>query len=217
MTSKYRLLQTKLDNREATIVAQAAEIERLTTVATELVEARYQANNERIAAEAEIIRLKSALEEAEGIRDDLVSNADSIGELIFGEYVPDANGNDRYSADGYEGDPKNPNDYSVAAYSGMSIEVARQVALLINEMLDSDWVDTTGERQIHSPIVVAEFDPDEAIMIACPQCGAEQQDFDGFGVVHCDACGYCAHLSATGGVCDICGNLTGEVAHAAAG
>lgn len=29
VTSKYRLLQTKLDNREATIAAQAAEIERL--------------------------------------------------------------------------------------------------------------------------------------------------------------------------------------------
>lgn len=155
-------------------------------------------------ARQEADRLKKALEEAEGIRDDLVSNADSIGELIFGEYIPDANGNDRYGADGYEGDPSNPDDYSVPAYSGMSIEVARQVALLINEMLDSDWVDTTGKRQIHSPIVATEFDPDEAIMIACPQCGTEQQDFDGFGVVHCEACGYCVHPSSTGGVCDIC-------------
>lgn len=50
---------------------------------------------------------------------------------------------------------------------------------------------------------------DEAIMIACPRCAAEQEDFDGFGVVHCEACGYCTHPSATGGVCGICGEATG--------
>lgn len=34
-----------------------------------------------------------------------------------------------------------------------------------------------------------------------------QQDFDGFGVLHCKACGYCVHPSCTGGVCDICGQV----------
>jgi hypothetical protein len=27
----------------------------------------------------------------------------------------------------------------------------------------------------------------------CPKCGAEQDDFDGFGVLHCGVCGYCKH------------------------
>lgn len=45
---------------------------------------------------------------------------------------------------------------------------------------------------------------DEAVIIECPVCGAEQEDFDGFGVVHCEECGYCQHISSTGGVCDIC-------------
>ena len=45
----------------------------------------------------------------------------------------------------------------------------------------------------------------DRIMIACPQCGAEQEDFDGFGVIHCEACGYCVHPSVTDGVCGICG------------
>lgn len=46
---------------------------------------------------------------------------------------------------------------------------------------------------------------EEPIIIACPSCGAEQEDLDGFGVIHCEACGYCVHPSSTGGVCDICG------------
>jgi rubrerythrin len=45
---------------------------------------------------------------------------------------------------------------------------------------------------------------DEAVFIECPACGTEQEDFDGFGVVHCEACGYCQHISTTDGVCDIC-------------
>ena len=43
----------------------------------------------------------------------------------------------------------------------------------------------------------------------CPKCGAAQTDLDGFGVVRCDKCGYCAHPSETGipggWKCDICG------------
>lgn len=46
--------------------------------------------------------------------------------------------------------------------------------------------------------------PDGINIIACPQCGAEQEDHDGFGVVYCEACGYCTHPSLTGNICDLC-------------
>lgn len=39
----------------------------------------------------------------------------------------------------------------------------------------------------------------------CPQCGALVVDLDGFGVLAHDACGWCAHHSITGDVCDACG------------
>jgi hypothetical protein len=38
----------------------------------------------------------------------------------------------------------------------------------------------------------------------CPQCHTLIDDFDGFGVLAHDACGYCSHPSLTGGVCEIC-------------
>lgn len=43
----------------------------------------------------------------------------------------------------------------------------------------------------------------------CPKCGQEQPDHDGFGVVHCEACGYCQHPYATGEplTCGICGKV----------
>lgn len=53
---------------------------------------------------------------------------------------------------------------------------------------------------------------DETPIVACPQCGAEQEDFDGFGVVHCEACGYCIHPSCTNGICGICGTDTNKPA-----
>lgn len=40
---------------------------------------------------------------------------------------------------------------------------------------------------------------------ACPKCSRLQVDRDGFGVVHCEHCGYCAHPSITAGKCDLCG------------
>ena len=48
--------------------------------------------------------------------------------------------------------------------------------------------------------------------VACPKCGVEYEDMDGFGVLHCPSCGYCTHPSATGDgkggyVCDLCGAL----------
>lgn len=38
----------------------------------------------------------------------------------------------------------------------------------------------------------------------CPKCFGEVQDFDGFGVLCHDVCGYCSHPSITGGRCDSC-------------
>lgn len=51
---------------------------------------------------------------------------------------------------------------------------------------------------------------DTKIISTCPRCGAEQEDFDGVGVVHC-ACGYCNHPSYYGGTCEICGQPEAEV------
>lgn len=53
---------------------------------------------------------------------------------------------------------------------------------------------------------------DEPVMMACPKCKAEQEDFDGMGVAYCGACGYCAHFSRTGMLddglrCDTCGHV----------
>ena len=47
--------------------------------------------------------------------------------------------------------------------------------------------------------------PDEWPVVACPRCGAGQEDLDGFGVIRCEACGYCRHPSYEGGVCTISG------------
>jgi len=55
----------------------------------------------------------------------------------------------------------------------------------------------------HSEVQDDEF---ETPMMECPICGAEYEDHDGFGVVYCEACGYCQHISATGNICDLCGN-----------
>lgn len=40
---------------------------------------------------------------------------------------------------------------------------------------------------------------------ACPECGELQEDFDGFGVLYCEACGYCTHASTIDDVCGFCG------------
>lgn len=48
----------------------------------------------------------------------------------------------------------------------------------------------------------------------CPRCGTTYDDFDGLGVVFCDACGFCRHVTWSGDwpgggrpemVCDFCG------------
>lgn len=47
-------------------------------------------------------------------------------------------------------------------------------------------------------------------MAMCPHCRAEHEDLDGFGVVHCRACGYCTHISIDGDVCNLCGATVEE-------
>ena len=41
--------------------------------------------------------------------------------------------------------------------------------------------------------------------LTCPKCGAEQDDFDGFGFIYCPECEYCTHPNSIDGVCGICG------------
>lgn len=47
-------------------------------------------------------------------------------------------------------------------------------------------------------------------MMSCPRCGKEQPDFDGIGVIFCEVCRFCRHLSrgfpAAEGVCNYCGD-----------
>ena len=42
--------------------------------------------------------------------------------------------------------------------------------------------------------------------IACPKCGDETGDMDGFGFIACTECGACIHPSRDGTVCGICGH-----------
>lgn len=51
---------------------------------------------------------------------------------------------------------------------------------------------------------------DEQPTIACPACGREEPDFDGFLLAHVKpayehGCGWCSHPSVDDGVCGICG------------
>lgn len=52
-----------------------------------------------------------------------------------------------------------------------------------------------------------------APLLACPACGVETPDFDGFGVLFCDRCGYCRHPAITGDRCDLCGRPVNFDAH----
>jgi hypothetical protein len=46
---------------------------------------------------------------------------------------------------------------------------------------------------------------DERVLVACPKCGDQQEDFDGVGVVYCEKCGFCTHAAITGDTCNFCG------------
>jgi len=49
----------------------------------------------------------------------------------------------------------------------------------------------------------------EVPIATCPKCKVEQPDLDGFGVLYCEACGYCLHPTMTDRKCDLCGNELG--------
>lgn len=40
--------------------------------------------------------------------------------------------------------------------------------------------------------------------MTCPACKRVSEDHDGFGVLYCEHCGYCAHPSVTDGECELC-------------
>ena len=45
----------------------------------------------------------------------------------------------------------------------------------------------------------------EQLFVRCPKCDYKHEDFDGFGVLYCDQCGFCTHDSVTNDRCDFCG------------
>lgn len=57
--------------------------------------------------------------------------------------------------------------------------------------------------------VIDDFDK-----VACPVCGTEQTDMDGFGFLDCSHCLYCTHASISDGVCDGCGRNEAEMQEA---
>jgi hypothetical protein len=71
----------------------------------------------------------------------------------------------------------------------------------------------------HAAIALAALERHKQLALAaaantstCPKCHAEQEDRDGFGVLHCQACGFCSHASVDGGICGLCGTrLPAEV------
>lgn len=140
---------------------QAAEIDRLKAASerscAELLLLRDMEHERCRVARQEADRLKAALEQAKDVRDDILINADQIGELLFGDYAeedPTGNGNERYW-------PKDHGTPDHIATVHLGYGTAKEVARLINEMLDSDWVDTTGDRQIHSSVVVTRDEDDD--------------------------------------------------------
>ena len=68
-------------------------------------------------------------------------------------------------------------------------------------------------------LFATEFAPQiEAIYIPCPICRTLVQDDDGFGVVHCPACGFCKHPSTIGNLCTLCGcKLNSQISQLAHG
>jgi len=60
--------------------------------------------------------------------------------------------------------------------------------------------------------VVTDWEPQ---WVRCPKCRKRMLDYDGFGCVRHEECGYCAHGSVDdGGRCRICGELLEDVAEA---
>jgi Zn finger protein HypA/HybF involved in hydrogenase expression len=55
---------------------------------------------------------------------------------------------------------------------------------------------------VNAELFHREYDPPT---MTCPKCGKESEDLDGFGVLHCEACGYCTHDAIDGDRCSLCG------------
>lgn len=69
---------------------------------------------------------------------------------------------------------------------------------------------THVENELASMVQQQSIVHDGPVIVECPQCGAEQEDYEGFGVLHCGTCGYCVHASAIGDICDFCGKSIGS-------
>jgi len=72
----------------------------------------------------------------------------------------------------------------------------------MSDVTERQWEQAQDTGQ---PVTESDAADDERIMEKCPVCSAEQEDFDGFGVVHCPDCGYCIHPNSQDGICGICG------------
>jgi hypothetical protein len=55
-------------------------------------------------------------------------------------------------------------------------------------------------------------DEDDYPIVVCPGCDKKQPDYDGFGLLFCEHCGYCKHPAKTlrdhKWVCDVCNCIT---------
>jgi hypothetical protein len=72
------------------------------------------------------------------------------------------------------------------------------------------WLEFTPRPDARSQQMRAQLDAlDQQPTMKCPKCPAEYEDHDGFGVLHCPACGYCKHASITDSVCDFCHHSPG--------
>lgn len=72
------------------------------------------------------------------------------------------------------------------------------------------------QQEIPCPDCEEWFDDEDVFqqpMMTCPQCGVEEPDFDGFGMLaHVQpyfsrGCGWCSHPARTGNLCEICGEI----------
>jgi len=58
-------------------------------------------------------------------------------------------------------------------------------------------------QEVESSMGKRNLDDIPVIMMQCPKCGNEEEDFDGLGMLCCPKCDYCIHPNNDGD--DICG------------
>lgn len=110
---------------------------------------------------------------------------------------------------------------------GERFETAEEAFQDFKKTMISNWSFTHGEglvgeltvRNVMSKDVIEEARkfsgiPDEDLVAICPECGKEQPDMDGFGVYHCEDCGFCIHPAVDYengiGTCGICKQIITE-------